>query len=246
MPRPIFFRSQVQPFVNLFVERAGSTYLATLLDSHPHIVSLREELAVLRQQGKDGAAQLAWAREFWTPPLLGRAKARGFKSKLVDILDPDGFARLLQEKECRVLCLRRRNTVKGVVSTLNARRLWERAGTWNLLDESKRRDQALQVDFQEFDRLLRQREAWDQELEEYVERLGLPTLMLYYEDLLVDEAAFLNQVFAFLGVRPQPVQGRTLKNTRDNLRDVLANFEELRERYRNTRYAAMFDEVLVG
>ena len=101
------------------------------------------------------------------------------------------------------------------------------------------------VDFDEFSTLLEQREAWDYDMETYVKGLQLPTLTLFYEDLLKDEATFIQRVFAFLEVKPKPVQGVTLKNTKDNLRDVIHNFDELRARYADTRYEPMFDEVLV-
>jgi LPS sulfotransferase NodH len=237
-----YLRSQVIRFVVLFVERTGSTYLMTTLASHPDIEALREHFAVLRQQGNDGAGQLEWAGKFFTPPLVGEHAAVGFKTKMVDILDPDGFTALLQEKQAKIIQLERRNSVKGVISTINASRLHAVAGTWNLLNENDRMP-SFAVDPDEFDRLIRQREAWDQELETYVNRLALPTLRLWYEDLLLDEDAFFASVLDFLHVKPTPMQGRTLKNTSDDLREVVTNFDELRARYAGTRYAPMFDEI---
>ena len=118
------------------------------------------------------------------------------------------------------------------------------SGTWNLLKESNRLP-AFTVDLNEFSELLREREEWDTDLENYVQPLGLPTLTLYYEDLLKDKTTFIQRVFSFLEVKPKPVEGVTLKNTKDNLREVLLNFDELRARYANTGYEPMFDEVLV-
>jgi LPS sulfotransferase NodH len=243
MLKPVFFSFQARPFVVLFVERAGSTYLASALDGHPQIISKREEFAVLAQQGKSGGEQLAWAEEFWHSPLVGRVRARGFKTKIMDILDPSGFAALLQRKGCRVISLQRRNCVKGVVSTINAHQLWEKTGAWNLLSEAERMP-AFHIDPQQFDGMLHEREAWDHELDNYVGTLSLPTLRLWYEDLLQDESGFFGKVFDFLGVTSMSVRGRTYKHTQDDLSQVVKNFEELRLRYRDTRYAPMFDEGL--
>jgi LPS sulfotransferase NodH len=240
----IYLRNQVTRFVILFVERSGSTYLATLLDAHPQILAKREEFAHLRQRGKNGADQLDWARQFYTPPLVSQHKAVGFKTKMVDIIDPDGFARLLHDLHCRIIVLQRRNIVKAAVSTINAKRLHEASGNWNLLNDSDRLP-AFPVDLDEFDRLLRERQAWDREIEEFTQRLHLPSLQLMYEDLLVSESAFMQRVFDFIGVRYEPVTGKTLKNTRDDLRDAIVNFDELRNHYLGTRYEQMFDEVLV-
>jgi hypothetical protein len=37
-------------------------------------------------------------------------------------------------------------------------------------------------------------------------------------------------------------EGKTLKHTSDDLRQVVVNLDELRARYAGTRYAPMFDE----
>lgn len=242
--RSLFMRPQVTRFVMLFVERAGSTYLTTLLNSHPDILAQGEKLDVLKQKGKDAQTQLDWTQDFLTPPLIGRNKARGYKTKLVDVLDRDGFAQLLQKQQCKIIQLQRHNTVKAVVSTLNAKRLWEASGNWNLLNESSRLP-AFSVDPDEFENLLQQREEWDRDLETYVKALNLPTLQLYYEELLKNEDAFIQRVFDFLEVKPKPAQGITRKNTRDDLREAIVNFDELHAKYTGTKYGPMFEEVLV-
>jgi LPS sulfotransferase NodH len=187
---------------------------------------------------------LDWARDFYTPPWIGRYKSYGFKTKLVDILDPQGFARLLEEKDCRVIQLLRRNSVKAVISTINADRLHKSTGSWNLLKDGDRMP-PFAVDFQQFEQMLQERQEWDRELEAYSGQLRLPVITLFYEDLLRDEKAFLQKVFDFIGVSPQPVKGKTIKHTQDNLRDVITNFDELRAKYAGTHYETMFDEVIV-
>lgn len=242
--RSYYFRNQVTRYITLFVERSGSTYLATLLDSHPDILAKREEFAHMLQRGVNGSGQLEWARQFWTPPLFGPHKAIGFKTKLVDVLDQPGFAELLMEYRVCVIQLQRRNLVKAVISTINAQRLHQKSGNWNLMKEPDRLP-AFQVDANEFESLLRERIRWDHELEAYVSSLNLRRIRLYYEDLLRDEKGFLTQVFDFIRVRPKPVHGKTLKNTSDDLREVILNYEEIRARYAGTHYQPMFDEVIL-
>jgi LPS sulfotransferase NodH len=240
----MFLRLQVTPFVILFVERAGSTFLITALKSHPQILALTEKLDAMRKEGKTAADQLEWTRSILTPPLVGQHRAMGFKTKLLDVLDPEGFAAILRERKCRIIQLQRRNTVKAVVSTINAKRQWEVSGNWNLLNESTRLP-AFAVDPAEFERLLAQREEWDRQIEDYSERLQLPTLRLWYEDLLADESGFVDQAVTFLTGESRPLQGSTLKNTGDDLKTAILNFDDLRQRYAGTRYEAMFDEVQV-
>ncbi len=239
-----YFRPQVTHFIILFVERSGSTYLATMLDSHPQIHALREQFAVLKQEGKNAGEQLEWADGFYTPPWIGKTNALGFKTKYVDILDPDGFAQLLIKHKAKIIVLLRQNAVKAVISTINAKRLYEKTGNWNLLKETDRRS-AVEIDPVEFEQLLQLRAQWDHEIISYTEKLPLPQLILNYEEMLTDKNAFTNRVYSFLNVEHILTEGTTLKNTKDNLREAVANFEELRARYAGTAYQSMFDEVLV-
>ncbi|MDT8306347.1 MAG: hypothetical protein RRC07_10460 [Anaerolineae bacterium] len=242
--RPFFLGSEVTPFVILFVERDGSTYMTSMLGSHPDIEMVYERFSVMRQRGEDAAAQLSWARDYFTPPIVGRRAAVGFKTKLVDVLDPDGFAALLHEKQCQIIRMQRRNRVKAVISRINARRLYEATGKWNLYDKSDRMP-PMDVDVAEFVQFLDEREQAEQELDRYVAQLDRPALTIVYEDLLVDRDGVLAAVFSFLGVGQRPVTEKTMKHTRDDLRAVVTNFDELRDSVAGTRYASMFDEVLV-
>lgn len=239
---PIYLRKQVKHYVLFLVARVGSTYLTSVLNSHPDMLSLSEELRDLEQDGAE--AQMEWARDFLNPPLLGRNSVRGFNVKLVHLVDPTNFAQLLGLRQCKIIHLRRRNRVKAVVSRLNGRRLYKKTGMWGLFEESKR-PPPFEIDLEEFDELLQHREKVDKELEEYVKMLQLPTLSLNYEDMLQDENDFLNGIFNFFDVSPLPVRGKTIKITSDNLREVVVNLDEIKSGYTGTLYEPMFDEVLV-
>jgi LPS sulfotransferase NodH len=242
MNTPVYLRSQVQPFVILFVGRVGSSYLTDLLNAHPNIRALYDEVTELRDKGAE--AQLKWAEEALTPPLVGRYRAVGFKTKPANLVNIDAFTNLIVGRQCKVIQLVRNNRVKSVVSHLNGRRLAEATGMWGLFKESDR-PSAFAIDPDEFDNVLHHREQVDQGLVTYVDSLSLPKLELDYEDLLQHRDVVLDKAFQFLGVNQQVVEGPSLKITSDNLRDVLLNFDELRVRYAGTPYEPMFDEVLV-
>jgi LPS sulfotransferase NodH len=239
----IFFRNQVSPFVILFVERDGSTYLTSLLQTHPEIEAVYERFAVMVQKEQSGAEQLAWAREFWTPPFAGRKAAYGFKTKLVDVLDLPGFRQLLREKRVKIIHMQRENRIKAVVSRINARRLYEATGNWNLYKEQDRRP-PMTVDIEEFHRFVREREEADRTLAEFVSTLALPTELVKYEELQSDKDGVIQRVSALLRVRPLPLEGKTKKHTKDDLREVITNFDALRDSFAGTPYEAMFTEVL--
>jgi LPS sulfotransferase NodH len=228
-------------FVILFMGRSGSTYLVDALASHPEVCAQWEGLL----GKKDADAQLQRARKFFTQSPNGGCLAVGFKTKLSRVKDREGFAKLLGEMGARIILLQRRNIVKHVVSWINSERIHDSTGYWNLWNEENRLPPAT-IDVAKFDRRLEQVEKGKRALESYAENMELPTLWLYYEDLLVDRRATLERVFSFLGVRFEPVQGGTIKNTSDDLREALSNFDELRSHYIGTPYEHMFDEVLVS
>jgi LPS sulfotransferase NodH len=227
-------------FVILFIGRSGSTYLVDALGSHPEVCAQWEGLL-----GKKGPeAQLQRAREFFTQSSQEGYPAVGFKTKLSQVKDREGFARLLEEMGARIILLQRRNIVKHVVSWVNSERIHDATGRWNLWNEENRLPPAT-IDVAKFDRRLDQVEKGKRALESYAKNTDLPTLWLYYEDLLVDKQETLERIFSFLGVRFEPVRGGSIKNTSDDLREALSNFHELRSHYVGTPYEQMFDEVLV-
>jgi hypothetical protein len=63
---------------------------------------------------------------------------------------------------------------------------------------------------------------------------------------LLEREKSLELALSFLRVPAVPVQGRSKKNTSDDLRDVVENFDELRSKYIDTPYGRMFDEVLAS
>jgi LPS sulfotransferase NodH len=235
-------RRSVTRFVLLFPGRSGSTYLISALDAHPAITAKGEVLDPIRPQGPE--AQLDWTRRYFRGPVVNRSKAVGFKTKLRDVLDQDGFARLLEEFDARLIYLDRRNDVKHAISRITARRLKDSTGRWNRYDGDATLE-AFDVDLDDFAERLTAVEEEKATIAEYVGAVDRPLLHLDYEDLLAEPDPTFHRVLAFLGLPPAPIRGNTLKNTSDDLRDVVANFDALRARYAGTRYEPMFDEVLV-
>lgn len=233
------------PFVVFFEGRSGSTYLIESLHDQPDIYAEKEFFAELRSKNKGARDQLDWTRNYFTPQEGDRYRAIGFKAKLQDILSPEGLTSLLREFAARAILLNRRNRVKLVVSLLNALRLNEATGEWNLYDAGDR-PAAFRIDVNTFRDWLEKIEGANGRLVKYVEGTGLPLLRIDYEDLLVDERGTMSAVCGFLGVAYDPSRrGKCLKNTDDDLRNVVLNLDQLRSAFAGTRYDPMFDEVLV-
>jgi LPS sulfotransferase NodH len=233
-------RRNVVRFVILFPGRTGSTFLVSALDAHPDVEAKGEVLDGLRSAGAD--EQRAWLDRYFRGPALNRHRAVGFKTKLRDVFDQDHFAAAIEQYDARIVVLDRRNDVKHAVSRITARILRDRTGRWNRYEGSEELG-LIEVDPDDFASRLEAVETEKQIIRSFVERLGRPHLDIDYEELLADPDLTFARVFDHLGVRCVPVHGKTLKNTSDDLREVIANFDELRAPYAGTKYDAMFDEA---
>jgi len=234
-------RRRLRRFVILFLGRSGGTYLASSLAEHPMISVKTEPLGMLARQGADH--QVDWIRAFLRGPVIGRAGAVGFSTKIADIARPDSFADELRAVGASVIWLDRANEVKQTVSVIRARQLNEAIGHWNRRPPDHHLGETA-VDPDDFATRLVQVHERRRATREYAESLGLALLRLDYRDLLLDPEAVFRQAHAHIGVRPLPVIGSTYKVTSDDLRESVSNFDELRAPYVGTEYEAMFDEVL--
>jgi hypothetical protein len=232
----------LQRFTIFFQGRSGSTYLVEALDSHPRIRCEIEQLVGLRKTGADG--QLKWIEQFFAGEEEPRVSAVGFKTKLDDMLDKGAIAELLRRVDAKVILLSRLNVMKMIVSWFNSERLYEATGEWNQYPPGSRMD-PFEVDLEKFDRRLGLVLHGKARLEAYVRSLKLPKLQVCYEDLLTNEQRTLRQICDFLGVEAMPLQGRCIKTTSDDLRQVVTNYDELYAQYKGTHYQIMLDEVLV-
>ena len=233
-------------FVILFEGRSGSTYLIEALNSHSRIRAEKELLAAIRNRLEAGQTdvqdQLDCIERLYRPGDHDY-DVIGFKTKMKDIQDPEGLAGVLRDNGVRVILLRRRNRIKLVVSLLNAMRLNEATGDWNLYREADRQAK-LKLEPGLFKEWLEASEKAGLELSNYARSLDLPLLELHYEDILLDNQGAFQRVCDFLGTACEPLEGRTKKNTSDDLREALENFGELKAMFEGTQYEEMFDEVL--
>ena len=244
---PAMVEPMAVPFVILFDGRTGSTYLVDLLDSHPAISCVGERVGWIGQRGGSSPEQLDVAGALLglgeTRPPGSAPRAVGFKVKLRDVIDHDAFRGMLEDHGVRIIRMVRHNQVKAAISTILAGDLRRRTGAWNVRDEADRVPRCV-VDPAELDRILAKRQEREEDLSRFVRSVSVPTLDIAYEDLLLDAGGTLARVQHFLGVEPEPLRSAVKKATSDDLEDVVLNLDDLRERYRDTVYGPMFDEVI--
>ena len=259
-------------FIILSQGRAGSTYLVHALNQHTDITAgdeILDRLGYLVRPGETvpgltplytlmgrvvrerlGRWQLKRATRFYSDS--GRKfRVVGFKAKVRHIVHLRGMKQVLESSCVKTIVMDRKNFVKQAVARIYGRRLYDRtkgkyaSRAWNLVDESDRLGPQ-HIEVEEFDGMLKTVISSHGRLHAYAHSLSVPKLDLEYADLLRDHDGWLRSVFDFLGVEPRELDSRVLQNEPDDLRQALANFEDLKSHYTGTAFDAMFDEVVRG
>ncbi len=184
-------------------------------------------------------AQRAWTLEHFEKARPPEIKAVGFKTKLYDLGNPKAYAQLLREQNAAIIHNTRRNMVKLTVSQLNSQVLQKQVGRLNRL-EGDPDVPPLEVSTEKFLKLLYRMTSLQQELGAYVESLGLPTIKVRYEDVFGGPDRVLGDICDFLGVERSDYTVRVRKVTKDNLREALSNYDELKQAVAGTEFEAMF------
>ena len=85
-------------------------------------------------------------------------------------------------------------------------------------------------------------QAWiEEEQDKSYERHPLMTVA--YEELVQNPEETLGRVLGFLGVEPRPLAPTTRHQNPQPLSKLIENYDEIREAFRHTEYAWMFEEA---
>lgn len=232
-------------FVVLAAPRTGSNWLCTLLDSHPRVLCHHElfnpdgihlsrrlaarrepeslELGTLEERARAPAALLdrTWRAH------LGH-QCVGFKLNLGQ--DPRAFDQVLSDPAARKIVLRRRNRVRTFVSEAIA----QRTGDWESYREVPLRPEPprLTVAAADLRAHAERNRAYYAALERRLVAAGRPWIEVAYERL--EQSAERERILAFLGVPSAPLVAGTLRRHPQPLRELIANFEELRAELRGS------------
>lgn len=238
----------MQQFLVLKLPRTGSTMLGHVLHAHPQVVCYTEYLNRVRD--KTASEKVAFLRAFYEDPptrppdpdgALGQTM-NPFKYDL-DALDvasawapgwlPLSVRRVTvpyRRLPIRVLLLERRNKLKQAISHASVHQRGSYASDLDEVeDETELVGQTFDVAALEHQVTAAENRA--RRLRTVAQRLRAPRLVVTLEDVQADPKRAFDEMFDFLGVPAAPsdfdyTAGHT-KVLSDDLRDVVANYDEL-------------------
>jgi LPS sulfotransferase NodH len=257
--------SPTVPFVILSTQRTGSTWLATLLDSHPAIAAY-EELFLRDDEGpRWGSADLErfadaqkerlgdWrsrrplALFTYLDELYGRdvARAIGFKLMYNQVRQHPEVLVYIVHRGVKVIHLVRTNLLNVLIS----RDVMAARGLAHAKRDSPLTTVKITIDPVRIKLRLRALEG-DVALSRATLRvLRIPHIEVGYEDIVANRAATLTRIMRFLGLDVPDSADDQHKFTSDLVKtttlgqaELVANYETLRSALSRTRYARFLQE----
>lgn len=143
---------------------------------------------------------------------------------------------LRERRDIRIIHLRRNNTLRMILSEKKA----FKTQNWTNTTGAEEPRCRIVLDYEECLR----RFAHEQEVAERFTRFfqAHPRLEIVYERLATDYRNEMKRVQDFLGVERENLQPATYKQANQPLADAIANYFELKERFRPTPWAVFFEE----
>lgn len=143
---------------------------------------------------------------------------------------------LARSADIRAIHVKRDNTLRAHLS--NVQRL--RHGRWKDVSGSAEQLPPVELSYEDCLEAFATTRAWEEEHD----RL-FPSdrrVDVIYERLCADYAAEVRRVTDFLGLPFEPVRPLTYKQSRSRLSDAIANYGELRERFRHSPWERFFED----
>ena len=225
----------IPDFILLTTGRSGSTYLDSLLDSHPDIHSASELLGTSPIAPGDPERELEEAFE-----RIAAARAKtdkpvfGFKLPWAILKQGSTLPLALFERGTRCVALHRKNRLDKLVSL----KLAQLNGPWSWRSREHYEQQRLVINIPEMLAMLSGFERADEILMEMSR--GWPRVVSSYEAIVADPDS--PWVQDFLGVPIRPLVAQTLRARTGTLRETICNYDEVAAALAGTPYARFLDE----
>lgn len=234
-------------FVILCSPRTGSSWLKGLLHSHSQIVCMGEVFNFNRIYGHPGGRVsprlLAWRYQQPSDFLMRyiyrgfpeNIKAVGFKLFYSDVLNlsSKGMDSLLfKRNDIYFIHLTRQNLLR----TLCSYKIASQLKTWGNRQTSEKVVLSKQECSDFFEKSAAEKRKFDQLIDKQ------RCITVTYEDLLSNFEESLRDIQLFLGLTPEPLLSRHIKQEKRALSDIIENFDRLEAAFQDTDYYRFFSE----
>ena len=222
----------IPDFVLLTTGRSGSTYLDSLLDSHPEIRCAGELLGSApiapgnpQRELEVAFANVRRARELGGKPIFG------FKLPWVVVAQGSTLAQDLFERGARCVALHRKNRLDKYVSVRLAQINDEWSSTVHYAEQS------IEIDVEQLRNALASFEHADEVLMRMSQ--GWPRIVTSYEAIVADPD--IPWIQDFLGVEIRSLSTQTLRARTKTLRETIRNYDEVAAALAGTPYERFLD-----
>ncbi len=250
------------PFVLVGMQRTGTTWIRSLLDSQPGVLCIGEAFLFTRgkffrrargheiQRGYRQYIEASWERRL-THHLLRPLSVRryldelystpgyaaiGFKLMQSQYRNFPAVMKYVRERDMRVIHVVRRNTLKTLVSRTLLQHTQLAHSSVPLTKTMVYIDPKTVL--RKLSRLREREKEW--------ERIyaGLPVRKVYYEDVVADKTGEVRGMLNFLGVEISTTPNSPyVKINPDDLREVIINYEEVCAALAGTEFESCLREI---
>jgi LPS sulfotransferase NodH len=270
-PNIIGDSSIYKKFIILSKQRSGSTYLASLLQSHPNVVCYNElfhqekchfnypffpmetnsEMISIRNDFPKYFIEEIVFRKY-----LHNFKAVGFKllyNQTFDEKNERAWDLLFKNKNIHIVHLIRKNYLHAFISL----KLALSTGVWSMPVSLNKNNSETGLLKSPNPELMQNPISFNLDIEETKKYFldsekdimdftlainNHPVLEVFYEDFLNNSQSAINNTLAFLGLGSHDLHSSTIKQNRFKASEIVTNYSELKEFFRNTKWEVFFIE----
>ena len=231
-----FGHSDFRHFIILTRSRSGSNMLVSFLNSHPNIRADGEVFSKLNGRRHEAIFAKAFSKQ---PKYI---KAKGFKVFYYHPLDDDSdvlWEYLTSLDGLRVIHLRRRN----ILRTLISRKIAGIHDVWRVPSTEKHKTvKKTSVTFTpaELEEGFRETRKWEEEGDTMFAKNRMVSVC--YEDLVDDPERQFHGITDLLGVHHIKPTTNLIKQNPESLRDLVANYDELKSEFHGTEWQIFFED----
>ncbi len=235
-------------FIIYGVQRSGTSYVGSLLDSHPDIIAMGEPLCIpvtgslcyenthrypqyLKKYNK-GDNEETFYEYFESIYSSLDANAIGFKLMHNQISQYPYILKYLREHSFKMICIKRTNILKRYLSDLQT----QKTGMYGTTKKDKLRVGLvvpIETLLERLDSYAEQLSKWEASIDEFC----LPSIVVQYESLNKHLSYECEQLMSFLSVDSTiSLSSELIKINTDELSDLIENYKDVRQLLLGTPY----------